>query len=149
MGKTQFNQKLCGVLDITQIGFNWEFCHAEFNNRVCPSASKLPGCDSWPPARIFLQTLLSRLLEEEGKEEAWNTPLVKKEIGKLAGERGCWGALEMSWGLLPQVIQKPERTFSKIKSSGKRKELFETFQIYKEHVRLVHPGDLKKLALFI
>lgn len=34
MGETQFNQKLCGVLDIPQTEFNWEFCHAEFNKSL-------------------------------------------------------------------------------------------------------------------
>lgn len=53
MGKTQFNQKLCGVLDIPQIEFNWEFVMQNLTT-VCPSASSsralfLASCQYLPP----------------------------------------------------------------------------------------------------
>lgn len=45
-------QKLCGVLDISQTEFNWEFCHAEFNNslsfRVLLKVLFLDSCQYLP-----------------------------------------------------------------------------------------------------
>lgn len=79
MGKTQFNQNLCGVLDIPQIEFNWEFCHAEFNNSLSFSL-QLPGAI---PGHLPVSS--PSFSRRRKRRRAWNTPLVKKEIGKLAG----------------------------------------------------------------
>lgn len=67
--KTQFNLKLSGVLNIPQIEFNWEFCHAEFNNSLSFSL-QLPGVAGLlpePSSRQLEQTLRGGG-EKEGKK---------------------------------------------------------------------------------
>ena len=86
IGKIQFNQKLCGVLEIPQTEFDWVFVMQNLTT-VCPSAYS-SRCCSWHPARNSPQLAGGGLPEEEGKEEVRNTPLVRRETGKSAGVRG-------------------------------------------------------------
>ena len=54
IGKIQFNQKLCGVLEIPQTEFDWAFVMQNLTT-VCPSAYSsqvlfLASCQKLPPA---------------------------------------------------------------------------------------------------
>jgi len=65
---TQFNQKLCGALNVPKAEVNWEFCHAEFNNSLSFSL-QLPGVPGLLPeasSRQLGQT--GRGGKEEGKK---------------------------------------------------------------------------------
>ena len=118
IGKIQFNQKLCGVLDIPQTEFGWVFCHAEFNNSLSFSL-QLPGAVPGILPETSSSLLGVGFQRRRGRRRVRNTPLVRRETGKSAGVRGCWKLLGVVLWLTSSCDMKTWKNIFKNQRRGK------------------------------